>query len=126
MLSSKRFSLDVKIDQDLPCYRFDLKVEITKVSPIKKELILDLFLVEEMRSIVTLDSERLLEVIEHPSGKITASAQIGIEFEIEHLRLAHYQELVIIYDLKRIKIFDLSLERITVTKTFLTMPFTLV
>lgn len=73
MLSSKRYSLDVKIEQELPSYRFDLKVEITKVSSVKKELILDLFIVEEMRSIVTLDSERLLEVIEHPSGKIIAS-----------------------------------------------------
>lgn len=118
MLSSKRFSLDIKIDEDLPCYRFDLKVEITKVSPVKKELILDLFIVEEMRSIVTLDSERLLEVIEHPSGKVSASAHVGNEFEIENTRLACYQELVVIYDLKRFKIFDLSLERVTFTRTF--------
>jgi hypothetical protein len=58
-------------------YRFEPKIELTKVSPVKKELILDMVVIEEIKCIIFVDSERFLQKVEHPTGKITTKVSIG-------------------------------------------------
>jgi hypothetical protein len=79
-------------------------------------------IIEEIRCIVFIDSERFLQKIEHPSSKVVTKIAVGNEFDLDSLSLTKYQEFVIVYDLKRLKIFDLSLDRFSCTKLFLQLP----
>ncbi len=122
MLQSNRFHFDFDLQAEASIYRFELRVELTKVSPVKKELILDMVIVEEMKCIVLVDSERFLIKIEHPTGKTSSKIGIGSDFDLDTLNLSRYQEFVLVYDIRKLKIYDLSLDRISMTRQFLKFP----
>lgn len=81
-----------------------------------------MIIIEELKCIMFVDSERMLVKVEHPTGKVTTKLSVGSEFDLKSISLARYQEFVLVYDINKLKIFDVSLDRFIYVKQFLKFP----
>ena len=111
MFSSKRYSIDFEIPKRMKVMRFPLKIEITKVSPIAKALIIDYLVIEELRCFLFFHANKSMAKVEHPTGKLLKRIDLP-QFNSMTTKIERYQEMILIYDLENYSIYDLCLTRL--------------